>query len=284
MWGKREMYHTVTNAYFAGRNRGRGSEHTVISQFAQKSEECIGLLDVSNTPERLSGSPARCPEEHSTGLGIHDDNNHPLTAFAWPVCPPRWRMWRCGPRTRCWLRLVLRHRENTSRLHFATQTLHRFWTQLRGLTSVTFQSGQMYVYTRDIQLAAARCVFQITHTKMSKVNLETTSQRYARTSDTLRLVGEKHHLHLILIPQQHCVEKCSAANSGAEREGCFQLLCIHSFIHHDSRCTTKETVQHTDKLLLECGLYLLRKSLLTFWSAAAQLIELQLQPQRLLLQ
>lgn len=145
------------------------------------------------------------------------------------------------------------------------------WTQLRVLTSVTFQSGQMYVYTRDIQLAAARCVFQIRH-EMSKVNLETTSQRYARTSDTLRLVGEKHHLHLILILQKHCVEKCSAANSGAERQGCFQLLCIHSFIHQDSRCMTKETVQHTDKLLLECGLYLLRKSFLTFWSFAAQLI------------
>lgn len=51
MWGKREMYHTVTNAYFAGRNRGRESECIVISQFAQKSEECIGLLDMSNTPE-----------------------------------------------------------------------------------------------------------------------------------------------------------------------------------------------------------------------------------------
>lgn len=47
------MYHTVTNAYFAGRNRGRGSERTVISQFAQKSEECIGLLDMSDNPERL---------------------------------------------------------------------------------------------------------------------------------------------------------------------------------------------------------------------------------------
>lgn len=42
------MYHTVTNAYFSGRNQGRESERVVISQFAQKSEECIGLLD---TPE-----------------------------------------------------------------------------------------------------------------------------------------------------------------------------------------------------------------------------------------
>lgn len=45
------MYHTVTNAYFSGRNRGQESERIVISQFAQKSEECIGLLDISNTPE-----------------------------------------------------------------------------------------------------------------------------------------------------------------------------------------------------------------------------------------
>lgn len=231
-------------------------------------------------PRAAPGSPAHCPAEHSTGLGIHDDNNHPSTAFAWPVCPPRWRMWRCGPRTRRWLRLALWHRENTRRLHFedcctdATPILTispTRWTQLWVLTLVTFQSGQMYVYTRDIQLAAARCVFQITR-EMSKVNLKTTSQRYARTSDTLRLVGEKHHLHLILILQEHCVEKCSAANSGAEREGCFQLLCIHSFIHQDSGCMTKETVQHADKLLPECGLYLLRKSLVAFWSFAAQFI------------
>lgn len=45
------MCHTVISAYFSGRNRGRGSKRTVFSQFAQKSGECIGVLDISNTPE-----------------------------------------------------------------------------------------------------------------------------------------------------------------------------------------------------------------------------------------
>lgn len=43
---------------FQGENWGREGEHVVISQFAQKTEECIGLLDISSlhclTP--LSGS------------------------------------------------------------------------------------------------------------------------------------------------------------------------------------------------------------------------------------
>lgn len=59
MEGKREMYHTVTNPHiFQGGNWGRESECIVISQFAQKAKECIGLLDISPLAclTRMSGS------------------------------------------------------------------------------------------------------------------------------------------------------------------------------------------------------------------------------------
>lgn len=124
----------------------------------------------------------------------------------------------------------------------------------------------MHVYTWDIQLVVAWCVCQITH-QISKVNLETTSQRYAQTSHTLLLEGEIlpyiWSLSFITIVWKNAHWQTAELT---ERERCFQLLCFHS-CHQDCLCITKETVRQTYcKLLLECALCKLRSSLVIFWT------------------
>lgn len=92
MWN---VPHCHIRVYFKWDRRWE-SEHAAISQFAQKTEECISLLEINSSPHSwgLPGSFTRKktttkkPQKTHTNSKLGESYYYPLTAFVWPACPP----------------------------------------------------------------------------------------------------------------------------------------------------------------------------------------------------
>ena len=100
---------------FRGEAGGERATAQSFHSLLQTAEECLSLLDGAPLPCLtprwfLAAQRGVTWNRASEWRGGH---RYPSAVCVWPVCPPRWWMWRCCPRARRWLHPVLRHRKTT---------------------------------------------------------------------------------------------------------------------------------------------------------------------------